>query len=81
MSTSVLIGQGNEIIKIPQEDWEKSLPDVKHHLEGRLSFMSGDHHLIRNFVVRELPEAGEALSPEFIAQNLKMQVSRLGEPG
>ena len=79
MSASVLIGQGNEITKIPQEDWEKSLPDVKHHLEGRLSFMTEDHHLTRNFVVRELPDTGEALSPDFIAQKLKLPVSRIND--
>ena len=31
----------------------------------------------RNFVVRELPNAGEPLSPEFIAQELDLPVSRV----
>ena len=39
--------------------------------------MSEEHHLVRNFVVRELPNAGEPLSPEFIAQELDLPVSRV----
>ena len=39
--------------------------------------MSEEHHLARNFVVRELPDVGEPLSPEFIAQELNLPLSRM----
>ena len=77
MSGTVLIGQGHEITEIPQKDWEKGLSGVQQHIKGRLNFMSEEHHLARNFVVRELPDVGEPLSPEFIARKLNLPVSRL----
>jgi len=39
--------------------------------------MSEEHHLARNFVVRELPNVGEPLSHEFISQELNLPVSRV----
>ena len=77
MSGTVLIGQGREIKGIVEEDWEISLSAVQQHIKGRLDFMFEEHHLVRNFVVRELPNAGEPLSPEFIAQELNLPVSRV----
>ncbi len=77
MSGTVLIGQGNEIKGIPQDEWENSLSAVQQHIKSRLGFMSEEHHLVRNFVVRELPNAGEPLYPEIISQELKLPVSRV----
>ena len=42
-----------------------------------LRFMSGEHHSVRNFVVGELPGAGEPLSPGFIAQELGLTTDRV----
>jgi hypothetical protein len=38
--------------------------------------MSREHHLVRNFVVREMPIAGKPLSPVFIAQKLDLPFER-----
>jgi hypothetical protein len=38
--------------------------------------MSKEHHLVRNFVVREMPIAGEPLSPDYIAQKLDLPLER-----
>jgi hypothetical protein len=77
MSGTVLIGRGHEIMEMPQKDWESGLFLVQQHIKGRLGFMSEEHHLARNLVVRELPNVGEPLSPEFIAQELNLPVSRV----
>ena len=77
MNRTVLIGQGHDITEIPQKDWESSLSQVEQHIKGRLDFMSEEHHLIRNFVVRELPDVGGPISPELIAQELNLPVSRV----
>ncbi len=37
-------------------------------MASRLAFLSRDHHLVRDFVVRELPRQGRPLSPMQIAQ-------------
>jgi hypothetical protein len=39
--------------------------------------MSREHHLIRRFVVKELPRAGNPLKPELISQRLKLPVGRV----
>ena len=77
MNGTVLIGQGQQITGIPQEEWENNLSAVQQHIKGRLDFMSEEHHHVRNFVVRELPNIGEPLSPEFTAQKLNLSVSRV----
>ncbi|NQU14561.1 MAG: hypothetical protein HQ561_10450 [Desulfobacteraceae bacterium] len=78
MSENVLIGKETQITEIPREEWELVLSGVTQHLEARLGFMSKDHHLVHYFVVKELPNAGEPLSPEFIARALNMSGERVG---
>jgi hypothetical protein len=41
--------------------------------------MSREHHLIRRFVVKELPRAGNPLKPELISQRLKLPVGRVDD--
>jgi len=38
--------------------------------------MSEEHHLVRDFAVRELPRVGEPLPPELIAQALELPLAR-----
>ncbi len=39
--------------------------------------MSADHHRVRNFVVQELPNAGQPLTAELIAQRLNLPLARM----
>ena len=39
--------------------------------------MSEEHHLVRDFAVRELPNAGEPLAPVVIASRLDLPVARV----
>lgn len=77
MSETVLLGQGRQIIKIPRKKWEEHLAHVPQHGETRLGFMSEEHHLVRYFVVRELPHTGQPIRPEFISRNLKLPLARV----
>lgn len=77
MSGTILIGRGHQIIKVPRKEWEKHLSAVPQHSEARLGFMSEEHHLVRYFVVRELPRIGEPMQPEFISQKLKLPLARI----
>ncbi|MFC1976530.1 hypothetical protein ACFLXQ_09040 [Chloroflexota bacterium] len=77
MSETILMGRGHQITKIPREEWEHGLSKVPQHTKAELSFMSEEHHLVRYFVVRELPNIGVPLSPEFIAQELNLSVARV----
>lgn len=39
--------------------------------------MSAEHHLVRNFVVRELPVAAKPMPAELIAERLNLTLSRV----
>ncbi len=77
MSETVLLGQGRHITELPRNAWEADLSQVPQHSETRLGFMSEEHHLVRNFVVRELPSTGKPMQPEFISQSLKLPLVRV----
>src|SRR5215467_315390 len=76
MKDIILIGKGERILKVPAEDWRKHLAAARHHSSPRLSFMTGDHHLVRNFVVSELPRNhGDALRPENVSRRLNLPLT------
>jgi hypothetical protein len=77
MSEMILMRQGSRLTKIPREHWEQGLSAKSQGIGAKLSFMSGEHHRIRNFVVSKLPHVGKPLSPEFIAENLNLPVDRV----
>jgi hypothetical protein len=39
--------------------------------------MSAAHHLVRNFVVRELPRTQQPLQPDFISQRLELPLTQV----
>ncbi len=78
MKDTILIGKGENLLEVPAEVWRKHLASSQHHTAAMLSFMTGDHHLVRNFVVRELPRNhGKPLSPEDISQGIYLPLSRV----
>ena len=72
MADTVLIGRGDTIVHIPQSDWEEELSSAPQSISQRLEFMSHDHHLVRNFVVRELPRLGRPVSLAEISHALHL---------
>ena len=78
MKDVILIGKQERILEVSAEHWRKHLGQAQHQPSARLSFMTGDHHLIRNFVVRELPDnQGKPLSAEDIANRLQLPLPRV----
>jgi hypothetical protein len=77
MDDSLLLGVWRYLMPVPRPIWQKQVAQDSLRTYSGLSFMSPDHHLIRNFVVRELPRQGQPLAPEFIAQNLDMPINRV----
>jgi hypothetical protein len=77
MSEKILLGQRDQIIEIPRTDWEQGVSAYAQQIPARLDFMSADHHRVRNFAVRELPNVRGPLSPEFIADKLNLPVDRV----
>jgi hypothetical protein len=77
MGESVLIGRGREIVEVPWQEWEQGLAGRVPLIQARLGFMSPEHHLVRNFAVRELPRQGIPMPPEFIGGKLGLPRQRV----
>ena len=77
MEEQVLIGKERGIIATPWKAWEQGLTGRVPFVKARLEFMSESHHLVRNFVVQELPRTGKPLSPEFISRRLDLPPERV----
>ena len=77
VTESVLIGRGDTISRIPQTDWEQEVRSSPEEISQRLAFMSEDHHLVRNFVVRELPRLGRSISLDAISRALGISRPRI----
>ena len=77
MNNNLLLGLFRCVLPVPRPLWQMQVSRNARHLDGGLAFMSAEHHLIRNFVVRELPRVGKPLSPDSIAQNLNLPISQV----
>jgi hypothetical protein len=75
MKENVLMGKDREFIEIPRETWNQHIAQAPQDCAKILSFMTEEHHLIRYFVVRELPHIGKPIPPELISEELKMPLS------
>lgn len=64
----VLIGRGREISRMPDSAFVRGVKALPARMASRLAFMSRDHHLVRDFAVRELPRQDKPLSPAQIAR-------------
>ena len=77
MSDNMLIGFSRFIMPIPSLIWRSQVPMKARRLSADLSFMSPDHHQVRNYVVRELPRVGKPMSPDYIAQNVNLPTAQV----
>ena len=77
MSDTLLRGFSRYMIPIPRMLWRRQVSRRAEKIRAGLGFMSEEHHRVRNFVVRELPGAGEPLSPGFIAERLDLTIDRV----
>ncbi len=68
MSGQILVGVGQEIHAVPDGDFLNSLNSLPGRMASRLAFMSREHHIVRDFVVREMPRHDKPLPPSHIAQ-------------
>ncbi len=77
MRDSLLMGIGRHMIPVPRFIWRRQVSRGARRLKESLSFMSGDHHRIRYFLVRELPRRAAPISPEYLSQHLGMPSARV----
>ena len=79
MKEHVLLSAGQLFTKIPRKTWEQRVEQAPKDIAKTLSFMTEAHHLIRNFVVRQLPGIGKPLSPELISEEVDLPLSKTNE--
>jgi hypothetical protein len=70
-----LLGLSHWTLPLPRVIWQRQVANNARNMDAGLGFMSEEHHLIRNLVVKEIPRVGKPLSPEFIAQNLNLPIA------
>jgi hypothetical protein len=75
MDETVLSIAQNQPAEIPIDLWKQHLEQSVRGIPERLKFMTGDHHRIRYFAVRELPRIGKPIPPERIAAELNLPLS------
>jgi hypothetical protein len=69
MNNSLMLGVWRIMINLPPALWKRELAK---ETQSDLAFMTSDHHLVRDFVVREMPRLNMPLSPETIAEQLHL---------
>lgn len=74
MGNQALLGFKRYMIPIPGPIWRAVVLKNARKLEMELSFMSEEHHLVRNYVVQTLSRTGESLSAEHIASKMNMPI-------
>ena len=79
MKENILSSAGNQLTKIPREIWEQHVDQTSKDIPKVLGFMTEAHHLIRYFVVKELPRIGKPIAPERISEELDIPLSRTTE--
>jgi hypothetical protein len=67
MSGTILLGIGQEIQRVPDDAFLQSINGLPKRMEARVAFMTRNHHLVRDFVVREMPRQARPISPQQIA--------------
>ncbi|MEJ2220800.1 MAG: hypothetical protein P8X80_08295, partial [Desulfobacterales bacterium] len=72
MKENILASAGNQLTEIPGEIWQQHEKQTLQDISKVLGFMTKAHHLIRYFVVRELPRLGKPIPPELISDELKI---------
>ncbi len=79
MEEFVLSIAENQFSEIPRELWEQHVKQTAQEIPNILGFMTEDHHLIRYFVVSQLPRIGKPIPPERIAEELDLSFSKTTE--
>jgi hypothetical protein len=77
MSSQILHGVAREIRSIPDEAFLEAMRNMPARMSPRLAFMTRDHHLVRDFAVRELPRHEQPLPPEHIAQTAGLELENI----
>jgi hypothetical protein len=75
---TILVGNRGTINRVPDAGFKAALAKVPERFAAKLAFMTPEHHLVRNFVVRELPrEDGRPIQVVRLAATLGLPLARV----
>ena len=77
MNGTILVGSGREIRRVSDDAFMQSITDLPARMTSRLAFMTRDHHVVRDFVVREMPRKRRPVSPGEIAKGTGLDVQKI----
>ena len=77
MKNNLLLGIWRHLFPVPAPIWQNQVAQSAERTHAHLTFMSPDHHRVRNLVVRELPRVGKPLAPEWIARELNLPTEKV----
>jgi len=77
MSSALRLKVGRFMLPIPRIVWQRRGARSAREITAGLSFMSADHHRVRNLVVTEVGRTGAAMSPEEISERLRLAPDRV----
>ena len=77
MNDSLLLGVGRHVLPIPRPVWRRQVAGSGPANRAALTFMSADHHRVRDLAVVELPRAGAPLPPALFAERLHLPLTRV----
>ena len=75
----LLFGLGRLMVPLPQCIWRLAVARDRKSIMARIKFLSPDHHKVRDFVVRQLPEAGAALPAALISSQTGLAEAAVAE--
>jgi hypothetical protein len=74
MDNAILLGVWRIMISVPPALWSSTLA---RETQSDLAFMTPDHHLVRDFVVRTMPLLNAPIPPETIASRVKLPIEHV----
>ena len=77
MNNTIQLGFRQYLIPIPRPIWQREVAKTAQAAVKNLTFLSGDHHRVRDFVVREIPRTGKPLLPETIAEKCNIPLAQV----
>jgi hypothetical protein len=77
-ANTLLVGSRETINRVPDAGFKAALAKIPERFAARLAFMTPEHHLVRNFAVREMPyENGRPIKVDRIAATLGLPLARV----
>lgn len=77
MDNTLLKGLWKYLMPVPPFLWKRKINQMGKKAASRVEFMTADHHRVRNFVVKTMPESANPISLDRISNALDIEIERI----